>query len=71
MRKTRREYYEFSRDKILAHQRKLARQEVAELKDSYIIRLLKLRGFRDITKEMIETKRQQLKDFRFNRNEKV
>lgn len=71
MRKSRREYYEISRNKILAHQRVLAKQEVAELRDSYILRLLKLRGFKTITNEMIQIKRQQLIEFRTIKNEKI
>ena len=62
--KSGKEHYKIYKDKILAYHSKRAKQEVAELRDSYILRLLKLRGFKNITNEMIETKRQQLIEFR-------
>lgn len=69
--KNKKEHYEIYKDKIKIYQNKKAKQEVSELRDSYILRLLKLRGFKNITNEMIEIKRQQLIEFRTIKNEKI
>lgn len=67
--KSGKKHYETYKDKILSYHSKRAKQEVADLRDSYILRLLKLRGFKNITNEMIEIKRQQLIEFRQNKQD--